>query len=680
MRMKRWLLLMSGLGLFIMACTFGGLLPSLSNTGTPTTVPEVTDLPETQVVSQTGDMAATLERLGGQPCAEKPEFTCVTIQVPLDHFDAANQETLDVVFAVLLASGERLGMYVQAFPGGPGGEGISNATTVFYPDEILENYDLVFFDQRGIGLSEPLACPNAYAEDFLGFLNGTDQAGSEGLDTPEEQQEAINSARTFVETCVTEIGIDPARLSFYGTDQVAEDLESFRQTVGDEKFWLYGVSYGTAVAQTYAAAYPERLAGLILDGTIDMTLTGEQGALAQEKAFDEVLVAVLEACDQDEACAAELGGNALSVYDNLAAQISENPISYELPIPSGEKVSKTFTFNQLEFTTAYQMYSIGGRMLFLRALAAAKEGDMVPMARLLHQQASLDPATGAYLGDPTFSDTMFYSVNCTDDSYYTGTQEERIAQVIEEGQNSNGTVPRLDGSIYTGLSCAFWPSAPQDTVEREPLIAEGVPTFVLNATLDPATPFEQGEDVFEELDNGYHLYVEGGPHSIFGYGETCPDDYITNFLVRGELPAEREILCSWDPAVISAYEPLMPKEVSAFADPLEIFSAIDNELSLQPEYYYSYFTEDTTFACPYGGAFTFGPSNVGEVYNFTNCVFTNGFIMTGTGSFDYSSGIFKLETQITGEKTGALTYTHYYRTGEMAVNGDYDGETIDLQQ
>ncbi len=76
------------------------------------------------------------------------------------------------------------------------------------------------------------------------------------------------------------------------------------------------------------------------------------------------------------------------------------------------------------------MYAIGGRMLFLRALAAANEGDMVPMARLLHKQATVDPATGEYLGDPTFSDTMFFAVNCTDDSYFNGTQEERIAQTI----------------------------------------------------------------------------------------------------------------------------------------------------------------------------------------------------------------------------------------------------------
>ena len=679
MGIKRKVVMLVCLGLFMMACTFGGLVPSLSN-ATPTSGSEGTTAPATQTVSQTGDMNETLNRLGGQPCVEKPEFTCVTLEAPLDHFDTANQETIDLVFAVMPASGERLGMFVQAFPGGPGGEGISNATTVFYPDEILEHFDLVFFDQRGIGLSEPLACPNAYAASFLDFLNETDQAGVEGYDTPEEQQAAIDSTRTFVQTCVAEIGVDPARLSFYGTDQVAEDIESFRQTVGDEKFWLYGVSYGTAVAQTYAAAHPEHLAGLVLDGTIDMTLTGEEGALAQEKAFDRVLVAVLEACDEDEACAAEMGGDALSVYDTLAAQISENPVSYELPVPSGGTVSKTFTFNQLEFTTAYQMYSIGGRMLFLRALAAAKDGDMVPLARLLHQQGTLDPATGEYLGDPTFSDTMFYGVNCTDDSYYTGTPEERIAQVIEEGQNSNGTVPRLDGSIYTGLSCAFWPSAPQDAVDREPLVAEGVPTFVLNATLDPATPFEQGKAVFERLDNGYHLYVEGGPHSIFGYGETCPDDYVTDFMVRGELPAEREIRCSWDPAVISAYEPLLPEDVRAFADPLEIFSAIDSELSLQPEYYYSYLTEEETFACPRGGSFTFGPSDVGESYRFTDCAFIQGFAMTGTGSFDYSSGVFRLETQVTGEKTGMLTYTHDYRTGELAVTGDYGGETIDLQQ
>lgn len=665
-------------GLFMMACTFGGLLTP-KETETPTTVPAT----ETEVPAPpTGNnnMTSMLERLGGQSCEENSDFMCVTIQVPLDHFDSTNSETLDVVFAVAPATGERYGMYVQAFPGGPGGEGISTGTTQFFDSSILEHYDIVYFDQRGVGLSDPLACPKAYASDFLNYLNETDKAGLEGYDTPAEQQAAINEARTFVEQCVAEIGIDPAKLNFYGTNQVAEDVESFRREVGDEKFFLYGVSYGTAVAQTYVASHADHLSGLILDGTIDMTLTGEESALAQEKAFDKVLVAVLKACDEDTACAAELGGDALAVYDKLAAQISKKPIAYEFPLPSGEKVKRTFTFNQWEYTTAYQMYSLGGRMLFLRALASVNQGDIVPMARLLIQQANLDPATGDYLGDPTFSDTMFYDVNCTDDSYFSGTQEERIAKTIEAGQASNGTVPRVDGSVYTGLYCAFWPSSPKDIVRKDPLTADGVPTIVLNATLDPATPFEGGKNVFEHLSDGYHIYVEGGLHSIYGYGNECPDDYIINFLVKGELPAEREIVCQWDPAVVRAYKPLMPKDVSAFTNPLEVFAAIDSNLLSQPEFYYSYFTEDVSFSCNYGGSFTFGPSDAGESYSFTDCAFTKGFAITGTGGYDSNSGIFTLDTEVSGRKTGTLAYTHDYSAGTSFVTGEYGGETIDLSQ
>jgi len=676
MNSRKLILALAVLALATLACRL--FIP-----GTPTLEPPpVTDAPETsEPAPGTVDMAARLAELGGEPCEENPDFTCVSIQAPLDHFDAANTETLDVIFAVSPATGERYGMYVQAFPGGPGGEGISTGGLFWFPDEILEHYDIVYFDQRGVGLSRPLSCPVAYAKDFLDYLNEYDQAGLEGYDTPAEQQAVIDDARTFVDECVAEIGPDAARLGFFGTDQVAEDIEAFRQVIGDEKFMLYGVSYGTAVAQTYAAAHPDRLMGMVLDGTVDLTLTGEEGALSQEKGFDEVLVATLKACDADAACASELGGDTLAVYDELAKKISENPISYEFPLPSGETVTRTFTFNQLEYTTAYQMYSLGGRMLFLRALAAANDGDIIPMARLLYQQGNLDPGTFEYVGDPTFSDTMFYSVHCTDNVYFSGTADERIAKSIEAGQASNGTVPRLDGSVYTGVTCALWPSSPVDLVQTEPLRAEGVPTFVLNATLDPATPFHEGKTVFENLADGYHLYVNGGRHSIYGWGFDCPDTYITDFMVDDVLPDQREIVCEdWGEAVIRAYEPRMLENASDYADPLEIFSAIEGEIQLQPEYFYSYFEEDTSVACPFGGSFTFGPSDAGEAYTLENCVYTKGFSLTGTGGYDYENGLFSIEAQVGGDTTGTLTYTRDAKDGSASVTGEYGGETIDLQQ
>lgn len=662
----------------IMACTFGGLLATPTPLATAD-LPAVTTAPTKQVIEhQSGDMSALLQR--GAPCEENPDFTCITLQVPLNHFDTSNSETLDVVFAVAPAYGERYGMFVQAFPGGPGGEGISSGTTSFYNESILEHFDIVFFDQRGLGLSEPLACPKAYAADFLSFLNGFDQAGVEGLDSTAEQQEAVDSARTYVEDCMAEIGMDPAHWSYFGTDQVAEDIESFRQAVGDDKFWLYGVSYGTAVAQTYAAAHAEHLAGMILDGTIDLTLTGEQSALAQEKAFDKVLVAVLQACNADSVCAAAFDGDAVAAYDRLAESISKKPMEYDFKLLSGEVVRRTFTFNQLEYTSAYQMYSITSRMLFLRALAAAHAGDIVPMARLLYKQATLDPATFEYVGDPTFSDTMFLGVHCTDNSYFSGTDEERIDQTIAAGQASNGTVPRLDGSVYSGLYCAFWPSAPEEIVQRAPMTAEGVPTLILNATLDPATPFEEGKAVYERLADGYHIYVEGGQHSVYGYVEECPDKYVTDLLVNGTVPDQREIVCEWDPAVVSGYVPPMPKDVTMFGDPLEIFLAIDDEIYFSPEYYYSSFEKDETFACPFGGSFTFGPSNAGETYSYDNCSFTNGFSITGTGNYDYNQNVLTLNAEVGGAKSGTLTYVRNYNDGTALLTGEYGGESIDLTQ
>lgn len=666
----------SALALAALAC---GLFFPTPTTEAPSS-PVETKPPSTEPASF-DDMESKLADMGGQPCDENPDFTCVTIQVPLDHFDAGNTETLGVVFAVAPAAGERYGMYVQAFPGGPGGEGVSTGSLNWFSQDILEHYDIVFFDQRGVGLSNPLACPTAYAKDFLGYLNETDQGGLEGYDTPQEQQAAIADARNFVEECVNEIGIEPDKLRFFGTDQVAEDLESFRQAIGDEKFMLYGVSYGTGVAQTYATAYPEHLSGLVLDGTQDLTLTGEQGALSQEKAFDKVLVAALEACNKDPVCAEDVGGNALDAYDHLAKRASNTPISYEFPLPSGEKIQRTFTFNQLEFTTAYQMYSLSGRTLFLRALAAANQGDMVPMARLLYQQGMLDPETFEYLGDPTFSDTMFYNVLCTDDSFYSGTPDERIEQIIKTGQASNGTVPRLDGSVYTGLTCAYWPGSPAEVVKNEPLIAQGVPTFVLNATLDPATPFEEGKAVFERLADGYHLYVEGGRHSINGWGYECPDDYISDFLLDGELPAQREIVCEdWGKAVIQPYYPLIEEYTYEYPNLLGLMSAIDHEINYMPEYFYGYFEQDVSVACPLGGSFTFGPSALGEALTFKDCEFIKGFALTGNGSYDYREGLFTIEAQVSGEKTGSLAFIRDDEQEMIFLTGEYDGKTIDLKQ
>lgn len=541
--------------ILIMACT------TITTTQSPTSEPESTSPPAStptiavtetpQATFKIADMAERLKELGGEPCEIHLSFTCVTITVPLDHFDPTNTETIEVVFAVAPARGDRKGMYVQAFPGGPGGEGISYASINYFSSQVTKQYDVVFFDQRGIGLSNPLECRNTYSQYFLESLNANDAIGEEGYDTPEEQQAAIQNAQSFVNDCVNEIGLDPAKLKFFTTNQVAEDIESFRETIGDDKFMLYGVSYGTAVAQAYARAHSDHLSGLILDGTIDTTQSRDEMDFSQLDAFNVVLLEVFKACDADPECSKGLDGGAQAAYDELAQKLAEAPITFEFPLSSGKKEKRIFTLSMLDYVTTYHLYSLDGRTKLMHALADAKAGDILPIVRLLYNVAYIDARTGKYSGDSAFSDTMFYIVSCSDNAYYTGTLEEKRARVLEAGQGLVGIIPRLDvGFVPYALFCTFLPSAPTNPTIREPLTAEGVPTFVLNATLDPATPFHEGKTVFENLDNGYHLYVEGGVHSIYGYGFSCPDQYIEDFLVDGKLPEQREIVCDWGDAVI----------------------------------------------------------------------------------------------------------------------------------
>jgi pimeloyl-ACP methyl ester carboxylesterase len=305
------------------------------------------------------------------------------------------------------------------------------------------------------------------------------------------------------------------------------------------------------VAETYARQHADHLSGLILDGTQDTTQSGDQIAFSQWEAMNMVLEEVFKACDADRDCSSEMGTGAQAAYDELAQKLADAPLTYDYPLSNGKRIKQTFTEHMLDYTVSYQLYGLDSRRELMRALAAAHKGDMTPMTELFYNVSNIDPETGEYVGDASFSDTMYYIVWCGDDAYYSGTSEERSAKLFEEGQKLNGIVPRLDLDVFPlGLTCAYWPQAPTTPAHLEPLKAPGVPTFVLNATLDPATPFHEGKSVFEHLDNGYHLYVNGGGHGIYGWGHSCPDQYVEDFLVKGTLPDQREIVCDWGNAVM----------------------------------------------------------------------------------------------------------------------------------
>jgi pimeloyl-ACP methyl ester carboxylesterase len=611
-----------------------------------------------------------LAELDGQSCPDS-DFICVTLTLPIDHFDPANHQTLDVVFGVLPATGDRKGMFVIA-TGGPGAAGLAYADSYAagFDPAILEHFDLVFFDQRGGGQSGGLQCPAAAANYYETEIE---------TKTPQGEAAAAVAAQEFSEACLAELGSTDL-LPYLGTRQAIEDLELFRQAMGDNKFWLYGESYGTQFAQTYAATYPDRLAGLILDGTVDLTLPGFEYYEEQARAFNDVLVMTLTACNADEECAADMGQDALKVYDGLAAQLAKSPHPFTFPLPSGGAAEREFSLADLEAAASYYLYSEASRLLLQRALAAAaSQDDLVPLARLLYDSLSLDPETLEAVPDPTYSDAVYYGVECLDYPVPGNTSTERAETYLRAGDPTDAAVPRLGSVFYGDLPCAFWLTAPEAGPRPGPLVAENIPTLVLGATADPATPVENGRRVYSHLADGYLITTEGGAHVTFGWGNACPDDLVTAFLVEGKAPEQRETTCAG--VVAEAYVPLPPADASAFADPLEALLSADTEINHLPEYYYWDAETPTSVGCPHGGTLAFSAGDTGDTFKLTNCAFSAGFAMTGSGLYSYDLASFTLDVAVTGPAgvTGDLLYERN-ENGAIKVTGDYAGEMVELSE
>ena len=105
--------------------------------------------------------------------------------------------------------------------------------------------DIVLVDQRGTGGSNALNCP-----------------------FPDEDEAAdLTPAqlRAHARDCLASLHADPR---FYTTSVAVQDLDAVRAALGYARINLYGVSYGTRVAQHYLRRFPGQVRALILDGVV----------------------------------------------------------------------------------------------------------------------------------------------------------------------------------------------------------------------------------------------------------------------------------------------------------------------------------------------------------------------------------------------------------------------------
>jgi pimeloyl-ACP methyl ester carboxylesterase len=641
-----------------------------ADTGSPApSTPAASPAPSGRPTAGRTPTATGYTEKSSEPCPNDSRFTCVTLTVPKDHFGPPDGPTWDVTYAVQRAAKARLGTFV-VITGGPGSSGISVADsyTDVYPASITDNYDIVYLDQRGIGLSGPIQCVDAAATYYASTARAQDRA----------QRDAVaDAARTFAADCIAEAGVAEEDLPLYASTQAIEDLEAVRAHLGAEQLHLYGESYGTQFSQLYAAAHPDRVAALFLDGPVDLALEGIPYYIEAARSAEDTLTSALRDCAADDVCAADTeGGDALAAYDALRERLATGPISFDFPTATGETIRRELTETDLENAAFGYSYSPGDRSALLRAIAAASNGNYVPLARVAYDSIGIDPETLAAEEDPTWSDAMYYAVECQDYSFYPmgGSPDERLDAWLADGADSGINGLRMGTSFYGDLPCLYWPTATTRTDRPAPIVDPPYTTFVLTSTTDPATPIANGMRIYSRLADAYFLQTLGGPHVIFGWGVACPDEVIGAYLGSGTLPDARVVTCEGD--VADAFLPLPEEDAGDYRDALAVTQSLDDQIFSTNDYGYRLEDEPLTMGCDAGGTLTYTPTDVGTDVSLAGCAFTPGLAFTGTGSADDEAGTFELDVDRGGDSL------HYERDAEggVAVTGRYGGSPVDLER
>lgn len=432
------------------------------------------------------------------------------LEVPLDH-DDPDGDTIELALVRRPADDPdaRIGPLLMN-PGGPGASGneLALVSTYIFPTEVLERFDIIGFDPRGVAESTPLVCGDGeFLDEYLAF--------DPVPDDEEEREEAEALIEEFADNCEDAAG---DMLEHINTVAVARDMDLIREALGEEQISYVGFSYGTYLGGTYLEMFPERMRAAVLDGAYSRSLTAEDMAVGQATGFESSIDAFLEWCEPSRCDLAEQGDpgeRLLEILDEIDAR--------PLVTDSGRELTIGLAWTGVIMA----MYSPALWPTLDAALvqAAGKRGDQLLSLADQYNDRSAD---GTY-ANQTFA---FVAYNCMDDPPLDESEEDAVAEAVLEA------APRI-GPLFVELPspCAYWPVENADAPTGPFSAPDAPPLLVIATTGDPATPYEWGVQLADELETSILITVEGDGHTAYGAGNSCVDDLVDAYLLELEVPS-----------------------------------------------------------------------------------------------------------------------------------------------
>jgi pimeloyl-ACP methyl ester carboxylesterase len=392
------------------------------------------------------------------------------------------------------ASGTSLGSLLLN-PGGPGAPGkpFLEFAARGFSQPVIDRFDLVSFDPRGVGESAPLSCP---AE--------ADAAFRKSDPSPDNLRERIAreaSVRKWVRACRAKSG--PV-FDHVDTVSAARDLDVLRAVLGDDKLSYFGGSYGTRLGLRYADLFPTRIKRMVLDAVVDPA-QGNKAFLADvAKGEERGLDNYLTGCAERAGCP----------FHGLTLARSRIAVAKLL------RAADRYPAEQLQLVnlTEEHLSDPSGAPELDSLFAAVQSGD----------RSVIKP-------DPDTS-IAFNAIQCLDLP-----DRRSAARIMADRAALIRERPVFGPEVMSGTPCPQWPNG--GVSDPHPVTARGsVPIVLLASTGDPAALYEWGQSAAAALENGRLLTRRGSGHGSYVYGACRPE--VDRYLLAGVPPPRSGAVCA----------------------------------------------------------------------------------------------------------------------------------------
>jgi pimeloyl-ACP methyl ester carboxylesterase len=456
------------------------------------------------------------------------DFECTDLRVPIDYADlTVGTFKIAVLRYKAQDPKNRIGSLIVN-PGGPGGSGVDyayNAEYVFDPD-VLDRYDIVGFDPRGVNRSAPIECLTDEETDF-------NYASDAKPDTEAELEQALADSKDFIEKCENANEF----LTHYSTAAAARDMDILRAALGDKKLNYFGKSYGTYLGTLYAQFFPDKVGRMILDGALDPNISILEQNISQAKGFDDALDAFLVDCAKQDDC--PLPKNKQEATLKIIALFETAALN---PLPRKTKVEndeRTATESLIVLGTASALYDdLDGWPKLRTAFLEGQQGYGDTFLDLADQYSGRS-SDGSYMSNELDSGAI---IDCLD---WPDTRS--VEKTKADAKRFTDAAPVFGPYLaYTNISCKYLTPPTKDKLTRSTnkiISIKTAPVIVIGTTRDPATPYEWSVGLHQIFKNSKLISLDADGHTGQGRGSACVDNAVDAYLLKGKTPS-KNLTCS----------------------------------------------------------------------------------------------------------------------------------------